>query len=293
MDDGRFDRFAQTVSGLRSRRAATALLGGLIATPLLASANVDARKKKKKKGKKKCKPQPASQTCSGRCGNVQNNCKKPVACTPCPPPCTGLQPTADLQAAINAAAPGSTLALCAGTWTVPRTVRIDKSLTLTGSGIDRTILDGGDRTTVLQVSGANTVTLKDLTITRGKSPTTGGGIGASSDLTLRNVAVTDSRAESGGGIFQLGGTLTLAAGTRITGNSAILQISGDGGKGGGIRVLGGSVVLEAGSSVTNNTANTAGGGIWAYAQNAVTLEAGSTVSNNTGGNCTPAVGTCS
>jgi hypothetical protein len=292
MDNSQFDRLARALGALRTRRAATALLGGLLAAPILASEDIDARKKKKKK-KKKCKPEPTTQTCAGKCGSVKNNCKKAVACSACTPPCTGVQPTGDLQAAIDAAAPGSTLTLCAGTWTVPRSLRIEKSLTLTGAGIDQSILDGGNRTTVLHVTGDITVTLQDLTITRGQSPTNAGGLSTSSDLTLRNVAVTGSRAESGGGIFQGGGTLTLAAGTRVTGNAAIHEFSADGGKGGGIRVLVGSVVLEAGSSVTNNTANIAGGGIWAHAQNAVTLEAGSTVSNNTGGNCTPAVGTCS
>jgi hypothetical protein len=292
MDDVRFDRLARTLDGRRSRRAATALLGGLLATPLLAS---DESAAKKKKRKKKCKPGPAAQTCAGKCGSVRNRCKKMVDCGPCTPPCTGLQPTADLQAAINAAAPGSTLTLCAGTWTAPAgSLSISKSLTLIGAGIGQTILDGANVRTVLAVSGGNdtTVTLEGLTITRGKSTTAAGGISTSGNLTLRDVDITANHAERGGGILQLGGTLTLAAGTRVTGNSAILDVQSPAGIGGGICVFEGSVTLEAGTSVTQNTASDAGGGIWAFSQNAVTLEPGSTVSNNIQDNCEPNIGAC-
>jgi hypothetical protein len=206
-----------------------------------------------------------------------------------------LQPTADLQAAINAAAPGSTLTLCAGTWTAPPgSLSISKSLTLIGAGIGKTILDGANVRTVLAVSGDvdSPVTLKDLTITHGKSTTSAGGIATSGNLTLRNVAITGNHAERGGGILQYGGTLTLAAGTRVTGNSAILNVQSPAGIGGGICVFQGAVTLEAGSSVTENTASDAGGGIWAFSPNAVALEPGSTVSNNMQDNCEPNVGAC-
>src|SRR5215210_974303 len=119
MDDSQFDRIVRDMGVPQTRRVAVTLLGGLLAAPILAS---DAKNRKKKK---KCKPQPTATTCAAQCGEIRNNCKKPVDCGPCTPPCTGLQPTADLQEAINAAAPGSTVTLCAGTWTVTSTLRID------------------------------------------------------------------------------------------------------------------------------------------------------------------------
>ena len=45
-------------------------------------------------------------------------------------PCSGLKPTDDLQAAIDAAAAGSTLTLCPGTWRLSAPVLIAKNLTL-------------------------------------------------------------------------------------------------------------------------------------------------------------------
>ena len=200
-----------------------------------------------------------------------------------------MRPTHDLKAAIDAAAPGSTLTLCAGTWIVPRSLKIEKDLTLIGAGSDQSILDGGNTTTVLHVNGDVTVKLADLTVTRGKSPTTAGGLSNSGDLTLRNVAVTANKSESGGGLFRAGGKLRLAAGTRVSSNSAIGEFTLDG-KGGGIRILQGSVILDAGSSVTNNHASGGGGGIYSNVQNAVTINPGSTVSGNTLDNCEPDIG---
>jgi hypothetical protein len=66
MDGSQFDRLARTWGALRSRRAATALLGGLIAAPILAEADVDAKKKKKKK--KPCAKKCPTGCCTGKRG---------------------------------------------------------------------------------------------------------------------------------------------------------------------------------------------------------------------------------
>lgn len=312
MEDTRFDRLARSLSALRSRRAATALLGGLIAAPTLLPGEVPARKKKGKgkKKPKKCKPEAATKTCSGNCGSITNNCKKSVDCGPCTPPCTGLQPTADLQIAINDASPGSTLTLCAGTWAVTNTLHINKSLTLIGAGIDQSILDGGGKVRVLIISGTSTVTLQDLAITRGNiAPTVlatdiyGGGIHmTNATVTLHGVAVTNNTAGYGGGILHNSGALVLAAGTRVTGNKAVAGRSGavgPGGEGGGIFSPGqGSITLESGSSVTGNSAiyesdpGLARGGGIARRSASLTLNPGSTVTGNTPDNCFPDNGAC-
>jgi hypothetical protein len=310
VDDLQFDHFARTLAQFRSRRAATALLGGLLATSLLTGEDIDARKKKKKKKKKKktCTPEPANQTCEGKCGSVTNNCQQAVECGACAPPCQ-LQLDDDLQVAIDTAAPGSTLRLCARTWNITTTLRIDKSITLVGAGINQTILDGGDKVRILKISGPNTVTLQDLTITRGNSAPSvanddiyGGGIYASqAAVILRNVGVTNNVSGYGGGIQINSGSLVLASGTRVTGNRAVFgQPPGleRGGIGGGLSVLGpASLTLEAGSSVTNNAAinqtrpgDAIGGGI--LCQGTLTLKPGSTVSGNSPDDCEPANGAC-
>lgn len=54
MDGSRFDHLTRTWGARRSRRAAIALLGGLLATPLLAAGDVEAKKKKKQSLTKPC-----------------------------------------------------------------------------------------------------------------------------------------------------------------------------------------------------------------------------------------------
>ena len=100
---------------------------------------------------------------SGRC----------AAPTPSPG-CTGSKPTPTsptqgLQEAIDAADPGATLTLCAGTWNLSATVVIAEDLTLVGAGAGQTILDGGITTRVLQISAGADVTVKNLTITKGRA----------------------------------------------------------------------------------------------------------------------------
>jgi hypothetical protein len=283
MDDSQFDRLARSLGMGRSGRSAAGIVGALAALPLLSPVTGEAKKKNKRKKKKK------------------KNKKKKSTTTPAPVtttarPCT-VRPTDDLQAAINAAPAGSTLALCAGTWNVASTLTIKKNLTLVGGGPGQTILDGGNKVRVLFIDKNSIVTVQDLTITRGSTIPTpsaadvfGGGIKTyQADVTLRNVAVTDSASAFGGGIFHQAGTLVLAAGTRVMGNTAIFGsfASGtSGGVGGGICILeGGTLRLETGSSVTSNAATNSGGGIASASgslNTLLTLEPGSKVSGNTG-----------
>jgi len=255
------------------------LVGALAALPLLTPEQGEAKKKKgkKKKGKKKPSTTP------------------PVTTTP--RPCS-VRPTDNLQAAIDAALAGSTLALCAGTWNLTSEVRIGKNVTLAGAGLGQTTLDGGMKTRVLRVDEGVTVVLQDLTIAHGNTNGNfGGGIYTIGNLTLRGVEVTACTSDIGGGIFVLRGSLLLAAGTQVTGNSVKWTTNpAGGGVGGGVYNADGTVRLAAGSNVSGNTATAGGGGIYGSVSR-VTLEAGSTVSGNTGqdgqpDNCSPDNGTC-
>jgi len=186
MDDSQFDRLARSLGMGRSGRSAAGIVGALAALPLLSPVTGEAKKKNKRKKKKKKK-------------NKKKSTTTPAPVTTTARPCT-VRPTDDLQAAINAAPAGSTLALCAGTWNVASTLTIKKNLTLVGGGPGQTILDGGNKVRVLFIDKNSIVTVQDLTITRGSTIPTpsaadvfGGGIKTyQADVTLRNVAVTDS-----------------------------------------------------------------------------------------------------
>ena len=281
MDDDRFDRLARSLLGSRSRRRAAGMIGALAALPLLAPGPGAARKKHKKGKKGKGKKTPTT-----------------LSPTTTPRPCT-LRPADNLQAAIDAAVAGSTLALCAGTWNIANNLRIEKNLTLSGTGIGQTILDGGKVARVLIITPNSTVFLQDLTITRGNGDDSfGGGILTNGDLPLQRVVVSDSTSDFGGGIYVGAANLLLMAGSQVTGNSVKQNNNpAGGGLGGGIFNRDGTVRLMAGSSVTGNKATAAGGGIGTSSASAVTLDAGSIVTGNTGrndapDNCAPDIGAC-
>lgn len=252
---------------------------------------------------------PCGQTCvnlqgdAANCGACGQVCAATLACEAgncC------LPATANLQAAISAAAVGATLRLCAGTWTVGSTVEIARDLTLIGAGAGQTILDGGNAVRVVTIAAGAEVTLQDLTIARG-SANLGAGLFNEKTARLRGVIVTDNHATlQGGGIFN-GGDLTLLHGSRVAANGtskagggiynassgtvtleAGSTIGGDRPEdansatdsGGGIHNLGGTITMADGSRVAGNTANF-GGGIWS--SGAVTLRNGSRVVDNSAG----------
>lgn len=101
MDGSQFDRLARVYGVARSRRAVTALLGGLVAAPILATVDVDARKKHKRKKTcaKKCpngcctgkngsciQPAQQSQSVCGTGGEIcrSTGCPECTASLPCP-----------------------------------------------------------------------------------------------------------------------------------------------------------------------------------------------------------------
>lgn len=104
MDARYFDALTRTLSTVGSRRhllrfcATVPVLGGLFALLVLDDTEAGGRRKRHKlrhkknhrnskgrrgNGKKKCKHEPVSQTCSGTCGSVINNCKTSVDCGSC------------------------------------------------------------------------------------------------------------------------------------------------------------------------------------------------------------------
>ncbi len=295
LDANVFDALTRRLTVVRSRRATLPVLAGSALGVLGATSALSAKKK----------PRKVTLCLDGQTVKARNKKKKKRlrrrgatrgACSPC----LDLQPTVDLAVAIAAAAPGTTLRLCPGTFRLTGPLIAEQALTLIGAGTDQTILDGGDAVRVLQVGSVDTVTLQDLTITRGRAPEDvdrGGGILSQGELTLRGVAVTACSAGFGGGIFSQAGTLRIEAGSRLAGNSATTgggifsqlgsltlaatsSVTGNtAGSGGGIFNQGTTTLLETGSTVRENDASTNGGGIFMQ-DGTVTLQSGSSVAEN-------------
>ncbi len=80
---------------------------------------------------------------------------------------------------------------------------VNDDLTITGLGMDETVLDAQGTSRVLEVSGDIDVTLSDLTVTGGSTAGDGGGILNNGDtLSLFNTTVSgNSAGGDGGGIF--------------------------------------------------------------------------------------------
>ena len=345
MDSRRFDALTRTVSTSDTRRGVLRLLAGLPLAGVLAALvpaeseagrrhrrnahhrhrtgdDKDNRKGKRKgqgKGHKKRRCAQAGQPrkkgkhcCAGLSPDASGRCASAATSgppSPQPSP-TCLSPsntsrTQGLQEAIAAAAAGTTLTLCAGTWHLSATVVIGKDLKLVGAGAGQSILDGGNAVRVLTIDAGADVTLQDLTLTKGDAPDEGGGhpehgggifnrgtltltggsltlntarYGAAifneGILTLRSISVTDNFAiNDGGGIYNYQGTATLQADSRVTDNTA--QIFG-----GGIANENGIVTLEADSHVLDNE-GLYGGGIVNIGSGRMTLQADSHVTDNT------------
>jgi hypothetical protein len=183
-------------------------------------------------------------------------------------------PTDDLQAALNSAAPGSTVVVdgtCTGNFDVW------KSLTLVGPAT----LDGANAGPTLHVSGG-LVVVNNLTIQHGSG--FGGGLWNETALTLNNATVTDN---NGGGIVNTG---------QLTVNSSMVSHNTSDWNGGGIYNCGANPSINQyglclvpatltlnGSTISNNV-NTfgSGGGILNDPLATLTVNS-STVAGNTAG----------
>jgi hypothetical protein len=250
MDAKSFDQIAidaasGTRRGLMLRLSAAALGGGLLAALDQAT---EARRRRKHRHKKKRKHQPP--TNSGCFCGVNQTCVGGV-CTFCDV-CVNECPFATVQAAVNAASPGSTIRVCGGFFRQP--VTINKNLTLTGAGSQTggTVLKGNGTARMVSIGPEVTVSLVDMAIDDGFSSDDGGGCFNEGTLKLTNCVVRNSRAQRGGGIFNAGTRGLALFNTTVTGNSASDT-------GGGIfNDVSGDVTLT-GGSVTGNTPNNCAG----------------------------------
>jgi len=186
--------------------------------------------------------------------------------------CTGVAAvdTPGLQALLSG---GGTVTVlgplpCVGNWTVPVDV------TIVGGSPSAT-LNGNATGSVLTVTAAVTLTVRNLKVTNGAA-VFGGGIldpFCGSTVNLSNAVVTGNTAsDEGGGVFVDCATLNVTAST-ISNNTAVF--------GGGIYAIDFGTVNVTNSSVTGNTAEE-GGGVFFGGFELLNLT-GATVSRNSAG----------
>lgn len=185
-----------------------------------------------------------------------------------------------IQDAINAAQPGDTINIAAGTYY--EHLSIINDATLRGAGPGLTVLDGSyyyPAGSVIAIH-SGTVIITGVTVQHGRSRSVNGGAGAGIDncgaLTLLNSAVIDNISDSWGGGIENCNTMTIISST-VTGN---LSTSGAGGG-----ISNNSVMTITNSIVSGNRSGGsqpfpgAGSGIVNGVDSAITITQ-STISNN-------------
>ncbi len=172
---------------------------------------------------------------------------------------------ASIAAAIAASASsGDSIAVAAGTY-FEDNIQYNKSVDISGAGIDVTIVDGGGGPLDVFKYPDNppsvTATLSNLTVQHGRR---GVNTGRFNNLTLDHIRVTQNGPGSGAGIFNNASFVRVDHST-IDGNHAADSFFGcdwSGGSGGGIASLcGGGSYHISNSTITGNTADTWGGGL--------------------------------
>jgi nitrous oxidase accessory protein NosD len=159
--------------------------------------------------------------------------------------------SSNLQGAIDAAAPGSTLSI---TGTCQGTFVVSKSLTLKGAD-DNATLDAQGANTTLIVTGTIRVTVKRLTITNG-SDGFGGGIDVfRATLSLVDSTVTGNEACHGGGLAA-GSAIVYITGSTVSGNQGDCE-------GGGVYAER-SLLIVSNSTISGNATSGNGGGLGLY-----------------------------
>jgi hypothetical protein len=195
---------------------------------------------------------------------------------------------ASLQAAIDAAKPGTILAIsgtCQGTFTVAKTLVL--------KGAPAAVLDGRQAGTTLTVS-AGTVRVTNVTITGGRAPDAGAGIQNAGTLTLVRVTVQGNDGADDAGGIENHGTLTLqrsAVTHNLSDNAGIWNLGtatleqstvSFSGSTGIISESNAASLTMTDSTVSNNRSMPQPGGIWNVGGAVVIVR--STIANNASGN---------
>ena len=188
--------------------------------------------------------------------------------------------------AIAGAQPGENIELFATRYVLASAWNINMDIILTGQGVDKTVLDGGGTSRLLNVTD-NAVTSIFVRVAGmsligggGAGLTNGGAIYNAENLSLQNVSIYNSSATSGGAIYNNGGYLSMLRSTlydnSATSGGAIYNNGGQvrlvesslyrntatGGSGGAIYSTGGGSLTITSSALYDNTASVSGGAVY-------------------------------
>jgi len=184
-----------------------------------------------------------------------------------------------IQLAVNAASPGDTIIVAAGTYTENVTIGI--SVTVNGAGSGLTFVDGNNAGSVFTINPGVTVTITNMTIRDGYAAQ-GGGVYCLGKLTLTSVNIINNTAVyDGGGVYErtLGPVMSLNSSTGYNNtaglgggvydysspfsmlNSTVGNNKAITGGGGGVLIAGGYVTVT-NSTISGNTAQASGGGVY-------------------------------
>ena len=120
----------------------------------------------------------------------------------------------NIQAAINAAGPGATIQLSAGTYT-GRTFQLQSGDTLAGAPGGGTVLNGnGMSSPMTSANGATGVTIENLSVQNYQTPSQQGAIHTGANWSLLNVTATGNGAAGA----YIGGVNNLVQGGSYSGN---------------------------------------------------------------------------
>ena len=184
-------------------------------------------------------------------------------------------PFSSIQTAINGAAVGDTVHICAGTYRVPG-LATSKELTFEGDGAATTIITNDGAVRGLLSVSAPSVTISGLTFTGGHAHdpgrSSGGAIAANAVTVIDSVLTGNSSYGSGGAIS---GTSITVINSSFSNNSA----GGNGGFDGG--AIHGSDIVIRDSTFSGNRTTEFGGAIRSQGNVSVT---GSTFADNSGAN---------
>ena len=262
----------------------------------------------------------------GNCGACGNICEGGTICCDgqCVAPSPGgfcgqdapdcIDDTQDLQTVFDAARDYQLIHLCAGTWNLPDTLLINKSLSIFGPTGGGVTLSGQNKNQVLGIRPNINVNIGNVSFTQGSADegagifnqgslglyyceiiqneaTFGAGIYNEGALYLYNTAVIQNAVKrgsneldweyDGGGIYNDEGTVVLYSGTAKSSNTANDRTQ-DYANGGGLYNNYGEVTLKTDVEFVNNHAATHGGGLHNFF-GTMTFESGSLVTDNVAG----------
>jgi hypothetical protein len=182
----------------------------------------------------------------------------------------------DIQDAVDAAAGGDTIVVCAGTYSLTSTITVDVDVTLVGEGAGISVISGDDSVRIIDLQAPATgIALADLTLIDGEAGAGNGGAvraaGSGMTVSATDVSFETNRGVGGAAIFA-DGDVTIDGGRLVYNGSASTLY------GGAIYSQGGEANISD-AQLAHNNAKAAGGAGGAVQADEITIT-GSEVAYN-------------